>query len=89
MRDFRHCEEPDGRQSDEAISAPSYPASLSSYRPRPRRKAMGEIAVKRQRLRDAELLHHHEAQTIDHAVFLVGISLEILERIALFLNDTR
>src|SRR5712691_14588 len=57
-----------------------------SRRPRSGGEAVGEVGVHGQRLPDAVLLHHHEAQAVDHAVLLVGVLLEVLEGGALVLG---
>ena len=40
---------------------------------------MSEVLVDSQRLVNAEALHHHEAEAVDHAVLLVGMPLEVVE----------
>jgi len=58
----------------------------ASLRSRPRDEPMREIRIHGEGLTDAELLHDDEAQTVDGAVGLILVSLEIVEGCSLFVG---
>jgi hypothetical protein len=59
---------------------PDFIPAVSPFWSRARNEPVREIGVDGQRFADAEFLHHNKAQAVRHAVSLVPMLLEMVER---------